>query len=78
MQRCQHWPQEEYLLKVDIPRSQGDLRIEDFLDWLAEAERFFENIEILDDRKVKLEAIHPRGRPSAWWQKRAEQSPPTE
>lgn len=26
-------------------------------------------MEILDDRKVTLVAIHPRGGPSAWWEK---------
>lgn len=59
---------EQYQLKVDLPTFNGHLNIEDFLDWLWEVEKFFDSMEIEEDRQVKLVAYKLKGGASAWWE----------
>ncbi|XP_030541868.2 uncharacterized protein LOC115749270 [Rhodamnia argentea] len=59
---------EQYRLKVDLPTFNGNLNIEDFLDWLWEVEKFFDAMEIEEDRQVKLVAYKAKGGASAWWE----------
>ncbi|XP_038989925.1 uncharacterized protein LOC120113183 [Phoenix dactylifera] len=57
----------DFRLKVDLPAFNGNLHIEGFLDWLAEVEKFFDYMEIPDQKKVKLVAYKLKGGASAWW-----------
>jgi hypothetical protein len=57
-----------FRMKMDLPSFNGQLQIEGFLDWLAVVERFFDYMEILEDKKVKLVAYRLMGGASAWWE----------
>jgi hypothetical protein len=56
-------------MKIDLPSFDGHLHIEDFLDWITEVERFFEYMNITEEKKVKLVAYKFKGGASAWWER---------
>jgi hypothetical protein len=55
-------------MKMDLPSFNGQLQIEGFLDWLVLVERFFDYMDIPEDKKVKLVAYRLLGGASAWWE----------
>jgi len=55
-------------MKMDLPSFNGQLQIEGFLDWLVLVERFFNDIDIPEDKRVKLVAYRLLGGASAWWE----------
>ncbi|XP_073260712.1 uncharacterized protein [Populus alba] len=57
-----------FRMKMDLPSFNGQLEIEGFLDWLVVVERFFDYMEIPEDKKVKLVAYRLMGGASAWWE----------
>uniref|UniRef100_A0A6N2LCX1 CCHC-type domain-containing protein n=1 Tax=Salix viminalis TaxID=40686 RepID=A0A6N2LCX1_SALVM len=57
-----------FRMKMDLPSFNGQLQIEGFLDWLAVVERFFDYMDIPEDKKVKLVAYRLMGGASAWWE----------
>jgi len=57
--------------KVEISEFEGQLNLDDFLDWLNTAERVFEYKEVPDDKKVKLVALK-LGKYACVWQSNAE------
>ena len=59
----------EFHLKVDLPYFNGTFNIEEFLDWLAEVERFFDYKDIPEERRVKTVACRLKGGASAWWER---------
>lgn len=59
---------EHYKLKFDILSFDGHLNIEDFLDWLQSIEMFFECVDILKEKQVKLVAYMLKGAALAWWE----------
>ncbi|KAI5673910.1 hypothetical protein M9H77_14274 [Catharanthus roseus] len=56
-------------LKVDIPSFYGNLGIEDFVDWIAKIDHFFEYMDIPKEKRVKLVACRLKGGASAWWER---------
>ncbi|GKC67890.1 hypothetical protein Tco_1100488 [Tanacetum coccineum] len=55
--------------EVNILSFNGTLAIEDFVDWLAEVDRFFKYMEIPEDQRVRLVACRLKGCASAWWER---------
>ncbi|KAK1277185.1 hypothetical protein QJS04_geneDACA021326 [Acorus gramineus] len=58
----------DFWVKVDLPEFNGQLHIEDFLNWLTAVERFFDYREVPHAKKTKLVAIKLKGGASAWWE----------
>ena len=56
---------QDYRMKIDLQNFSGNLKIEDFLDWLAEVERFFDYTKIPEEKQAKLVAYKFKGSASA-------------
>ena len=59
----------DFKLKVDIPFFSGNLNIEDFIDWIVEIDKFFDYMEVSEEKRVKLMACRLKGGASAWWER---------
>ena len=46
----------DFRLKVDIPFFSSNLNIEDFIDWVTGIDRFFNYIEVSEEKRVRLVA----------------------
>nr|DAD47805.1 TPA_asm: hypothetical protein HUJ06_017742 [Nelumbo nucifera] len=51
----------DYKMKIELPTFNGQLHIEDFLDWIHEVEKFFDFVETVETKKVKLVSYKPKG-----------------
>ncbi|KAG8645276.1 hypothetical protein MANES_10G049950v8 [Manihot esculenta] len=51
---------------VDLQNFSGSLDVESVLDWLAEVERFFEIMNVEEERKVPIVAYKLKGGAAAW------------
>ena len=56
-----------FCMKMDLPNFNDQLQIKGFLNWLAIMERFFDYMEIIEDKKMKLVAYRLMGGAFAWW-----------
>ena len=53
-------------MKVELPSFNGNVSIEEYLDWVNEVERFFNYMGIVDDKQVCLVAYKLKGGASSW------------
>ena len=58
----------EQAFRVDIPKYDGSLPPEEFIDWLSQVEEILDFKEVPADRRVPLVTIRLHGRAQAWWQ----------
>ena len=58
----------DFCMKLDLPCLYGSLKIEEFLDWLAEVQRFFDYTKIPEEKQAKFVAYKVKGVASTWWE----------
>jgi len=59
--RRSRWPTQHYMdFKIEIPKFEGQLNPDAFLDWLNTVERVFEFKEIPEKKNVKIVALKLR------------------
>ena len=46
----------------------GNLNVEEFVDWIDQVEKIFGYFEVPETKKVKLVSMNFRGRASYWWE----------
>ena len=54
-------------MNVELPSFNGNVSIEEYLDWVSDVEKFFDYMGIADDKQVCLVAYKLKGGASAWW-----------
>ena len=59
----------DFKLKVDIPYFNDNLNIEDFIDWIANIDKFFDYMGVPEEKRVRLVACRLKGGAFAWWER---------
>ncbi|XP_076918971.1 uncharacterized protein LOC143579600 [Bidens hawaiensis] len=55
-------------IRTEIPKFEGNMQPDDFIDWLQTVERIFDLRDVPDNLKVKLVAIKLKKHASLWWE----------
>ena len=58
----------DFKLQVNIYYFNGSLGIEEFLDLIADINKFFDYMETPSEKRVRLVAYRLKGGASAWWE----------
>ena len=53
--------------KTEISNYDGSLSAEVLLDWISELDKYFENEEVSEDKRVKFAATKLKGHALLWW-----------
>jgi hypothetical protein len=53
--------------KMDIPVYEGNLDVEDLLDWIRTMDKYFDYEEVEEDKKVKHVVTRLKGHATLWW-----------
>ena len=59
----------DFILKVDIPYFNGNLNIEEFIDWIVDIDKFFDYMRVSEEKMIKLVACRLKGGASVWWER---------
>jgi len=53
--------------KMEIPMYEGNLNVEELLDWIREMDKYFDYEEVNDKNKVKHVVTILKGHATLWW-----------
>jgi hypothetical protein len=53
--------------KMEVPMYEGNLNVEEFLDWISSLDKYFDYEEIDDEKKVKHVVTRLKGHATLWW-----------
>jgi hypothetical protein len=53
--------------KMDIPVYEGNLDVEELLDWIRALDTYFDNEDVEEDKKVKHAITRLKGHAALWW-----------
>jgi hypothetical protein len=53
--------------KMDIPMYEGNLDVEDLLDWINALDKNFDYEDVEEDKKVKHFVTRVKGHATLWW-----------
>ncbi|CAN0863144.1 hypothetical protein LINGRAHAP2_LOCUS8633 [Linum grandiflorum] len=59
----------DYRVKTDISLFYGTMRVDEFLDWLVNVDRFFDLMGVSENKQVKMVAIRFKSIAALWWDK---------
>jgi hypothetical protein len=54
-------------VKMDIPVYEGNLDVEDLIDWIRDLDTYFDYEDIEEDKKVKHAVMRLKGHATLWW-----------
>jgi hypothetical protein len=53
--------------KMDIPMYEGNLDVEELLDWIRALDKYFDYEDVEEDKKVKCAITRLKGHATLWW-----------
>jgi hypothetical protein len=53
--------------KMDIPTYEGNLDVEEILDWIRALDKYFDYEDVEEDKKVKHVVTRLKGHATLWW-----------
>jgi hypothetical protein len=57
----------DYRVKADISLFHGTMGVEEFMDWQIDVDRFFDVMDIPENKQVKMVAIRLKSTAAVWW-----------
>jgi hypothetical protein len=55
--------------KIEFPMYEGNLNVDELIEWVRDLEKYFDYEEIDDEKKVKHAMTRLKGHASLWWDK---------